>query len=53
MVYENNDRVYGIADSIYRDLVKASGQLGLKVEEPHWIELSKEHNREELDEKLR
>lgn len=32
---------------------KASAQLKLKVEEPHWIELSKENNREELDEKLR
>lgn len=53
MVYENSDRVYGIADNIYRDLVKASQQLKLKVEEPHWIELSKESNREELDEKLR
>lgn len=25
MVYENNDRVFGVADNIYRDLVKASG----------------------------
>ena len=49
MVYENSDRVYGIADNIYRDLCKASGQLKLKVEEPHWIELSKESNRDELD----
>jgi len=25
----------------------------LRVEEPHWIELSKESNRDELDEALR
>jgi hypothetical protein len=42
MVYENSDRVYGIADAVYRDLAKASKQLQLVVEEPHWIELSKE-----------
>ena len=53
MVYENNDRVYGIADNIYRDLVKASQQLKLVVEEPYFIELTKESNREELDEALR
>lgn len=53
MIYENTDRVYGIADNIYRDLVKASGQLKLTVEEPHFIELSKESNREELDAALR
>lgn len=53
MVYENSDRVYNIVDNIYKDLQKASQQLKLRVEEPHWIELSKEHNREELDEKLR
>jgi len=49
MVYENSDRVYSIADNIYRDLCKASGQLKLRVEEPYWIELSKESNRDELD----
>ncbi len=49
MVYENSDRVYQIADNIYKDLVKASGQLKLVIEEPHWIELSKESNRDELD----
>lgn len=53
MIYENNDRVYNIADNIYRDLVKASQQLKLVVEEPYFIELSKESNREELDEALR
>ena len=49
MVYENSDRVYQIADNIYKDLVKASGQIKLVIEEPHWIELSKESNRDELD----
>lgn len=53
MVYENNDRTYQIADNIYKDLQKASQQLKLRVEEPHWIELTKENNKEELDEKLR
>lgn len=53
MVYENSDRVYSIADAVYRDLAKASKQLQLVVEEPHWIELSKESNRDELDAKLR
>mgnify|MGYP002632795981 CR=1 FL=1 len=53
MIYENNDRVYNVADNIYRDLVKASQQLKLVVEEPYFIELTKESNREELDEALR
>ena len=33
---------YGIADSIYDDLLKASGKLQMKVEEPYWIELESE-----------
>lgn len=45
MVYENNDRVFRVADDIYNNLCKASKQLGLKIEEPYWIELSKETNR--------
>lgn len=53
MVCEKNSRVFLIADQIFKDMVKASAQLKLRVEEPHWIELSKETNREELDEQLR
>ena len=52
MVYENSDRVYQVADNIYNDMVKASSQLRIKVEEPTWIELSRESNREEFEEKL-
>lgn len=52
MVYEKSDRVYKVADNIYNDLCKASKQLGLKVEEPYWIELSKETNRQQLEEEL-
>jgi hypothetical protein len=39
MVYENSQRVYDVANNIYNDMVKASNQLKIKVEEPHWIEL--------------
>lgn len=49
MVYENSQRSFQIADNIFRDLQKASAQLKLVVEEPYWIELSKETNRDELD----
>ena len=52
MVYEKNQRTFGIADDIYNNLCKASNQLKLKIEEPHWIELEKETNREELEAKL-
>jgi hypothetical protein len=55
MVYEKNqrnDRVYQIADNIYNDLCKASGQLKLRVEEPAWIELERENCREEFEDKL-
>lgn len=52
MVYENSNRVTPIIENILRDLVKASAQLKLKVEEPYRIVLNKEHNRDELDEKL-
>lgn len=31
MVYEKNDRAFNVADNIYKDLVKASDQLRLKV----------------------
>jgi hypothetical protein len=41
-----------VADNIYNDMVKASNQLRMKVEEPHWIELSRESNKEEFEEKL-
>lgn len=41
-----------MADNIYNDMVKASNQLRMKVEEPHWIELSRESNKEEFEEKL-
>lgn len=52
MVYENQPRVFNVADEIYNNLVKASKQLGLKVQEPHWIELNKENNFNELDQEL-
>jgi len=39
MVYEDSQRVYDVANNIYNDMVKASNQLKIKVEEPHWIEL--------------
>ncbi len=52
MVYENSDRIYDIANEIYNNMVKASNQLRMKVEEPHWIELSRESNKEEFEEKL-
>jgi hypothetical protein len=52
MVYENSDRVYDIANEIYNNLVKSSLQLKMKVEEPHWIELSRESNKEEFEERL-
>lgn len=52
MVYENSDRVYDIANDIYNNMVKASNQLKMKVEEPHWIELTRESNKEEFEEKL-
>jgi hypothetical protein len=28
-----------LAQNVFRDMQKASGQLKLKVEEPYWIEL--------------
>lgn len=52
MVYENTQRSFQIADNIFQDLQKASAQLKIVVEEPYWIELSKETNREELDYKI-
>jgi hypothetical protein len=51
-VYENNDRTFQLADGVYQAMVQASRQLNIKVEEPHWIELSKEQNREEFEERL-
>jgi argonaute-like protein implicated in RNA metabolism and viral defense len=53
MVYENNDRVFQAADSVYNNLVKASQQLGIKIEEPYWIEMKKENDRRELDAEIR
>jgi hypothetical protein len=41
-----------VADKIYNDMVKASNQLRMKVEEPKWIELTRESNKEEFEEKL-
>ena len=50
MIYQKGKRRnnFDIADRIYNDLVKASGQLKLKVEEPYWIELEEENDEEEL-----
>lgn len=55
MVYQlNKSRSnYEIADKIYKDFVIASKQLQIVVEEPHWIELDDENNKDELREKLR
>lgn len=53
MVYENKDNVFRVADTIYNDLVKASKQLGIKIEEPYWIELGRENDRTELDREIR
>jgi hypothetical protein len=53
MVYESNDRVFQAADSVYNNLVKASQQLGIKIEEPYWIEMKKENDRRELDAEIR
>ena len=52
MVYENTQRMFDIADGIFKSLQQASGQLKIVVEDPYWIELSKETNREELDFKI-
>lgn len=52
MVYENSDRVFRVADEIYNNMRKAAGQLKLKVEEPYWIELSKENNFQELEQEI-
>lgn len=52
MVYEN-PRNYEVADRVYNDLCKASNQLKLKIEEPYWIELDRENDRVELDQKIR
>ena len=49
MVYENKDQVFKVADNIYNDLVKASKQLGIRIEEPYWIEMDNEKNRQELE----
>ena len=55
MVYQHNKRRsnFEIADHIYNDFVKASKQLQIVVEEPYWIELDDENDKEELKHKLR
>ena len=44
---------YDFADKVFENLKKSCNQLGMVVEKPSWIELSKENNRDELDLELR
>jgi hypothetical protein len=55
MVYQHSKHRsnYEVADRIYRDLVGASKQLNVQVDEPYWIELDQEDDKEELRHKLR
>jgi thiol-disulfide isomerase/thioredoxin len=55
MVYQHRkDRSnYKIADDIYNTFCGACKQLGVQVEEPYWIELNDENDKEELRHKLR
>ena len=56
MVYQHSERGksnFKAADKVYNTLVDACKQLHIRVEEPHWIELQDEANREELEYHLR
>lgn len=55
MVYQHSKQRsnYQVADCIYNDFKKACGQLNIQVEEPYWIELDQEDDKEELKHKLR
>jgi hypothetical protein len=51
MIYQKSNRGrsnFEIADRVYNDLAKASGQLKIKVEEPYWIEVEDEQDMDEL-----
>lgn len=52
LVHERNDRVNPLVKTVIADLMKASGQLKLQVDEPCIIQLQRENNKEELDRKL-
>ena len=49
MIYQTKKRNnFQIADKIYNNLVQASKQLKIKVEEPFWIEMDDEADENEL-----
>ena len=49
MIYQTKKRNnFQIADKIYNNLVQASKQLKIKVEEPFWIEMDDEADEGEL-----
>lgn len=54
MIYQNpaggkGRSYYNIADSVYNNFVNACGQLKIKVEEPHFLEVENEGDREEVE----
>lgn len=50
MVCESRNK--NMAQTVVRNLQQASAQLKLRVEEPYWIELSRESDKQEFDKKL-
>ena len=50
MIYQKSKKRnnFDIADKIYNNLVQASNQLRIRVEEPYWIELEDEADESEL-----
>lgn len=55
MVYQHSKQRsnYQVADCIYNNFKEACGRLNIQVEEPYWIELDQEDDKEELKHKLR
>lgn len=49
-VYEKSN--FNFAQKVFDDMAKACKQLGLRVEEPHWVELVNERSREDLEAEL-